>query len=119
MVQHRDTRDLDRFGPPRIESNNPTSCMLVLPMIVAMVLRLDLLGVVLEGSLPRLIYPGDRVTCRVLVGYNDIPKLEQNLSVSLFKQSFPRSVVDIPWSPSYELPSTLSASVSLAVIWFF
>ena len=38
---------------------------------------------VFEGSLPRLIYPGGRVTCRVLVGYNDIPKLGLNLSISI------------------------------------
>ena len=65
MVQHRDTRDLDRFGPPRIESNNPTSCVLVLPIIVVVLCCVS--QSFLEGSLPHLIYPGDRVPCRVLV----------------------------------------------------
>ena len=74
---------------------------------------------VFEGSLPRLIYPEGRVTCGVLVGYNDIPKLELNLSTSISKQNLSRSVVGIPWSPSHDLPSILATSVSLAVFGSF
>ena len=72
-----------------------------------------------DGSLLRLIYPGGRVTCRVLVSYNDIPKLELNLSISISKQNLSRSIVGIPWSPSHDLPSILATSVSLAVFGSF
>ena len=61
---------LDRFRPPRIESNNPTSCVLVLSMIVVDCV----VYVVLEGVPASSYIPRGRVTCRILVGYIRISK---------------------------------------------